>query len=46
VQYRPPLSDNIVVVGGIAALALGRGMQDIYARDHLFSSFVNTRLVF
>jgi hypothetical protein len=46
VQYRPPLSDNIVVVAGIAALALGRGMQDIYTRDHLFSSFVNTRLVF
>ena len=46
VQYRPPLSDNIVFVVGVAALKLGQGLQDIYTRDHLFSSFVNTRLVF
>lgn len=46
VQYRPPLSDNIVIVAGIAAMRLGRGLQDIYTRDHLFSSFVNTRLGF
>jgi hypothetical protein len=46
VQYRPPLSDNIVIVAGIAALKLGQGLQDIYTRDHLVSSFVNTRLVF
>jgi hypothetical protein len=46
VQYRPPLSDNIVIVGGIAAMKLGQGLQDIYTRGHLFSSFVNTRLVF
>jgi len=45
-QYRPPLSDNIVLVGGIAALKLGQGMKDIYTRDHLFSAFVNARLVF
>jgi hypothetical protein len=45
-QYRPPLSDNVVLVGGLAAMKLGRGMQDIYTRGHLFSSFVNTRLVF
>jgi hypothetical protein len=46
VQYRPPLSDNIVFVAGVAALKLGQGLQDIYTRDHLFSSFLNTRLVF
>lgn len=45
-QYRPPLSDNIVLVGGIAALKLGQGMKDIYTRDHLFSAFVNARFVF
>lgn len=45
-QYRPPLSDNIVLVGGIAALKLGQGMKDIYSRSHLFSAFVNARLVF
>ncbi|HEX4916160.1 MAG TPA: hypothetical protein VFV51_19520, partial [Vicinamibacterales bacterium] len=46
VQYRPPLSDNIVIVAGIQAMKLGGGLQDIYTRDHVFSSFVNTRLVF
>ena len=45
-QYRPPLSDNIVLVAGIAAMKLGQGLRDIYTRGHLFSSFVNTRLVF
>lgn len=45
-QYRPPLSDNIVIVAGVAAMKLGSGLRDIYARDHVFSSFVNTRLVF
>ena len=46
VQYRPPLSDNIVIVGGIAAMRFGSGLRDIYSRAHVFSSFVNTRLVF
>ena len=45
-QYRPPLSDNVVLVGGIAALKLGQGMKDIYTRSHLFSAFLNARFVF
>jgi hypothetical protein len=45
-QYRPPLSDNIVIVGGFAAMTLGSGLQDIYTRRHLLSAFLNTRLVF
>jgi hypothetical protein len=45
-QYRPPLTDNIVLVGGVAAMKLGGGLKDIYTRSHLFSTFVNTRLVF
>lgn len=45
-QYRPPLSDNLVLVGGIAALKLGQGLKDIYTRDHLFSVFLNARVVF
>lgn len=45
-SYRPPLSDNIVIVGGIAAMKLGQGLKDIYTRDHFFSAFVNARLVF
>ncbi len=45
-QYRPPLSDNIVLVGGVSALAAGQGLKDIYTRDHFFSAFLNLRLVF
>ena len=45
-QYRPPLSDNLVLVGGIAAIKLGQGLKDIYTRDHLFSVFLNARVVF
>jgi hypothetical protein len=45
-SYRPPLSDNIVIVGGIAGLKTGGGLKDIYSRDHLFSMFVNARLQF
>ena len=45
-QYRPPLSDNIVLVGGISALKAGQGLKDLYTRSHFFSTFVNARLVF
>jgi hypothetical protein len=45
-QYRPPLSDNVVLVGGIAGLTLGQGLKDIYSRTHFFSTFLNARLVF
>jgi hypothetical protein len=46
VQYRPPLSENVVIVGGASAMKLGQGMKDIYTRDHLVSVFVNARLAF
>jgi hypothetical protein len=46
VQYRPPLSDNIVVTGGVAAMKLGQGMRDIYTRDWFVSTFVNVRAQF
>jgi hypothetical protein len=45
-QYRPLLSDNIVVTGGFGMLAPGRGFKDIYTGQLQFSSFVNVRLVF
>lgn len=45
-QYRPPLSDNMVIVGGISGMKLGQGLKDIYDRSHLFSTFLNLRLVF
>jgi hypothetical protein len=27
-------------------MKLGQGLKDIYTRDHLFSTFLNARLVF
>jgi len=45
-SYRPPLSDNIVIIGGVAGMRLGQGLKDIYERNHLFSVFVNMRLQF
>ncbi|MEO8593850.1 MAG: hypothetical protein ABI759_11060 [Candidatus Solibacter sp.] len=45
-QYRPLLTDNIVVTGGVGALAPGRGFKDIYTGRTLFSGFVNVRMVF
>ena len=41
--FRPPLSDNIVLVGGVQAMKLGQGLKDIYERSHLFAIFFNAR---
>lgn len=46
VQYRPPLSENIVISGGAAAMRLGQGLRDIYSRDYFVSLFSNLRLQF
>jgi hypothetical protein len=45
-QYRPLLSDNIVMTAGFGVLAPGGGFKDIYSGRAMFSSFVNMRLVF
>jgi carboxypeptidase family protein len=45
-QYRPPLTENLIFVGGVSAMKLGQGLKDIYTRHHFFSMFVNARLVF
>jgi hypothetical protein len=45
-QWRPPLTENIVVAGGVAAMALGGGLRDIYDRRHFFAAFGNLRLQF
>jgi carboxypeptidase family protein len=45
-SYRPPLSDNIVLIGGVAAMRFGRGLQDIYQRKNVVSVFANLRLQF
>ena len=45
-SYRPPLSDNIILIGGIQSMKLGQGLKDIYSRRGLFSVFFNARLQF
>jgi hypothetical protein len=44
--YRPLLSDNIVIAGGVAALVPGRGFRDIYTAQTLFSIFTTIRFQF
>jgi hypothetical protein len=46
VQFRPLLNDNIVVTGGVGALAPAGGFKAIYTGQTLFSGFVNVRMVF
>ena len=45
-QYRPFLSDNIVVTGGASGLSPFQGFKDIYFDHTLFSLFANVRLKF
>jgi hypothetical protein len=46
-QYRPPLSENMVITAGAAALRLGDGLRDIYdGRSWFVQMFANLRLQF
>ncbi|MGH9673912.1 MAG: hypothetical protein ACRD44_12085, partial [Bryobacteraceae bacterium] len=45
-QYRPLLSDNIVLTGGFGVLVPHAGFKDIYNQRTLISSFVVTRFLF
>jgi len=45
-EWRPPLTDNIVVSGGAAGMRLGQGLRDIYSRSYFASLFVNLRVQF
>ena len=46
-QYRPPLSENVVIAAGASALRLGNGLRDIYDGRHWFVQlFANLRLQF
>jgi len=46
-QYRPPLSENVVITAGAAALRLGQGLRDIYdGRQWFVQLFANLRLQF
>jgi hypothetical protein len=45
-QYRPLLTDNIVIFAGFGALVPGPGFKDIYTGRTLFDGFINLRLLF
>jgi hypothetical protein len=45
-EYRPPLSENIVIRGGASALVPGQGFKQIYNGQTLFSLFGNVRFQF
>jgi len=45
-QYRPPLSENISITGGGAALFPGQGFRDIFSATTQFSLFANVRFQF
>jgi len=44
--YRPPLSENIVITGGVAALTPGTGLREIYTSKTLLSAFTSVRFQF
>jgi len=45
-EYRPPLSENIVVRGGTSALVPGQSLHDIYDGKVLFSMFASVKFQF
>src|SRR5713226_3627565 len=45
-EYRPPLTENIVLTGGASALQPGQGFKDIYASRTLFSLFGSVKFTF
>jgi hypothetical protein len=45
-EYRPPLTENIVLTGGASALQPGQGFKDIYTGRTLFSLFGSVKLTF
>lgn len=47
VRYRPFLSNNVTIVGGIATLLPGKGFEDIYeSKKTLYHAFMNVILQF
>jgi hypothetical protein len=46
VEYRPPLSENIVITAGASALQPGQGFKDIYTGKTLFSLFGIVKFTF
>jgi len=46
VEYRPPLSENIVITGGASALLPGQGFRDVYSGKTQFALFASVRFQF
>lgn len=46
VSYRPPLSENIVITGGVTALTPGTGLRQIYTSKTLVSAFTLVKFQF
>jgi hypothetical protein len=46
IEYRPPLSENIILTGGASALQPGQGFKDIYTGRTLFSLFGSVKFTF
>jgi hypothetical protein len=46
VEYRPPLSENLVLTGGVSMLQPGQGFRDIYTGRTQFSVFGLAKLLF
>lgn len=46
VEYRPPLTENIVLTGGVSALQPGQGFKDIYTGRTQFSLFGSVKFTF
>lgn len=45
-EYRPPLSENIVIRAGFSSLIPGRGFKDIFTGKTLFAGFASVRFQF
>jgi hypothetical protein len=45
-EYRPPLSENIILTAGASALQPGQGFKDIYTGRTLFSLFGSVKFTF
>ena len=45
-RYRPPLSENISITGGAAALSPGQGFRDLFSGVTQFSVFADVRFQF
>jgi hypothetical protein len=46
VRYRPPLTENISITAGAAALVPGQGLKDIYTGKVMYSVFTDVRFQF